>query len=160
MPIKIKEKNPSGRNSIRAVAARLAKGSQRSDDVSDVFREITPYVKSVLKYTFSNANPSQWDAISDKYIAWKTKHGYPATIGIMTGAMKEAVSDSAKIEIGRLKFVYSINTSQANPRGGTVGSYAYYFNKKRNIMDYAKIRIRGTIKQAVKKSIADGFKNV
>jgi hypothetical protein len=48
MPIEIKEKNPSGRNSIRAIADRLGKGGQRADDVSDVFRQIVPHVKSVL----------------------------------------------------------------------------------------------------------------
>jgi hypothetical protein len=153
MPIKVVEKNPSGRNSIEAIKRNIRNGAVRTDDMSMAFREIVPEIQDLLRYTFSDANASDWQPLKDSYRNWKIKHGYPATIGIRTGDLKKSVSDAAKVEIGKQKMRYSYNTSI-----GSVENYAGYFNKRRPIMDYARERIDDIATRAVNQEIAEAFK--
>lgn len=156
MEIKIIEKNPSGRESIKAMLDFLRNTEKRSEDVSDVFRSIEPLIKEKLKYEFSEANPAGWDGLKPKYKAWKAKNGYPTTIGILTGTLKEAATRSAKVEVYPQKMIYDVNPNLTNSlTGKSTGDYMGHFNSRRTILPYAREYIQKIIKDAVRRHIKE-----
>lgn len=58
-------------------------------DFEHVFNlEFVPILKSSFAETFRDqGRPNRWARLSPKYLEWKIRHGYPADIGILTGAM-------------------------------------------------------------------------
>lgn len=159
MEIKIHEKNPSGRESIKALLDTMIRAQGAADDVSSAFRSVAPLVKEKLRYTFSEANPAGWAGLKPKYRAWKVKHGYPVTIGILSGTLKSAATDQAEIEIGPVKMIYAVNDSLTNPvTSKLTGDYAGYFDEKRPIFGHVKPYVQGIVRQAVKKAVAAGWK--
>jgi hypothetical protein len=155
--IEIKEIKPGGRSVINHLMERMADMSRRSDDVSEALGKIREYMRDEFKYEFSSANPAGWSALTAKYKSWKAAHGYPVTIGIMTGALKDAMTTSAIVDIGPKSLLYKINDGVIGYKGKSVGEYAKYFNGRRPIVPHVADRVRGRIKEAVKSVIKQGY---
>ena len=155
--IRIFEKEAQGGSMFETLVNRMQDGSRRSDDMRDTFLEIAGQIKDELTYEFSEANPAGWGDLSDKYKQWKTRHGYPVTIGIMTGALKESLTDSAVIDAQPKRLTYTYNESTRNAKGQSVGEYAKFFNAEREIMPHIKDRINEITKDAVAEAVNQGF---
>jgi len=146
----IKEKKPSGKGSIGYLLNRINKSVKTTENLKDVWDKIEPDVKRSVKYEFSRANPNYWAGISEEYKKWKARKGYPATIGIMTGALKIAASDKAKIKKRRKEFIYTVNPSVKGYKGKSVGAYAKYFDDERPIFGHTEKFIDKIYKEAVR----------
>jgi hypothetical protein len=157
--IKIYESAPGGKGSFQALLKRMSQVEQNADDMSTTFKKIIPDIKAAFRYEFSEANPSGWKALSKKYRQWKIDNGYPATIGIKTGALKRALVEEPMIKIDKRSLIYGVNDSMTNEDGENVGDYAKEFNRQRKIMPYVKKFIRGIVKSAVAAAIKRGFTN-
>ena len=67
-------------------------------DLTTRITDFTPYLleaAAILRKSFSTTFEAQgrprWAALSPRYLAWKVRHGYPAAIGRLTGAMRESL---------------------------------------------------------------------
>ena len=150
----IREKKPSGKGSIEYIIRRINDGVKKTDNLRDVWNILEPDIKDSMRYEFSNSNPNKWERLNDKYKQWKKKKGYPITIGILTGALKKASTDSAVMKKQRKKFLYSVNMSIRGYKGKATGDYAEYFNNKRPLFGYTKNFINNIYKEAVRKELA------
>jgi hypothetical protein len=148
--IRIFEPEPDGKNSFNALMERMNQVAKRSDDMSDTFKELTPGIRDEFRYEFSDDNPAGWKELSSRYWFWKKNQGYPTTIGIMTGALKSAVTDNADVTIGQKEMVYAVNDSV---------DYAQDFNEVRKIFPYVREKVRALVKSAVSKRIDMGKQN-
>jgi len=164
--IKIQAKKPGGKATFEYIIARLEKGARDASDMKDVFSVITPWIKDTMRHVFSEANPAGWAKLTTKYRAWKAKKGYPVTIGIMTGALRTAVSTKAITKYKKKSMLYQLNPAVSGMQRGTAKSrnvrvreYAKYFNRKRPIFEYAKEFLNKKIKEFVEKYIADEMKS-
>ncbi len=161
MTIRIYEKKASGSASFDEVKRWIENIAKRADDARDPFTAIAKDTKEALTYSFSNSNPSKWAAISDSYKSWKSKHGYPVTIGIMTGALKSAMTDQAKVTIEKKRFIYGLNENVTNPYSKKkTGEYATKFNEDRNILDWSRKLIQRNVNKAMREKILAGWKTV
>lgn len=151
--IQIQEAQPDGAGSYKALLDCMLNSVKRSDDMSDTFRELVPEIQELIKYEFSQSNPAGWDPLTAKYVKWKQDHGYPVTIGIMTGALRDALTDSAVVDIQPKELNYKLNEGVAGYKGKTTGSYAKWFNKHRKIMKY----VRKIMKERIKRAVTDAI---
>ena len=145
----VKEKYPDGRDSVKDMLSWVENMAKTVDDGRDIFRMLIPIISQTLKYEFSDANPNSWDALKSNYMKWKTKKGYPTTVGIMTGALKRSLTTDAKTKVRKHKLEYKMNPSITGYKGRMVGQYAQYFNKARKIFIFTKTFINDNIKKQV-----------
>jgi hypothetical protein len=157
--IRIYEDRPSGDSMFDQIINRIEHGAQRTDDMSETFRQMIPDIKSEIKYEFSTANPASWAAITDGYKKWKMNHGYPVDVGIRTGGLKKSLTDEAIAEVSPKKLIYSYNPSTINSMGVAVGEYAGFFDLERPIMPYIIDKVKYIWKAAAEVAVADGFKD-
>jgi len=155
--IEIKEIKPSGRSVINHLIERMGDMSRRSDDVSEALGKIREYMRDAFKHEFSSANPAGWKALTAKYKNWKASHGYPVTIGIMTGALKDAMTSDAIIDIGPKSLTYQMNAGTIGYKGKPVGEYAKYFNGGRPVVPHVADAVRGKIREAVRAAVKKGY---
>src|SRR4030042_1380412 len=148
--IKKIEKRPVWRGSFQYIINKLGELKRGSDDMTDVWRAITPDIKEIMAYTFSDANPNKWSKLTAKYRNWKIKHGYPATIGILTGALKKSLVDDPDIKLLKQKMIYKYNENITGYGGKKTSDFAEYFNAKRNVMSYPRVKLNEIIKRAAK----------
>lgn len=148
--IEIREKKPRGKGSIGYIINRINKSTKTTNDLRDVWNKIEPDVKDSIKFEFSKANPNKWSSLKPEYKAWKARKGYPITIGVMTGALKSAASDNAKIKKKRKEFLLTVNPNVAGYKGKKVGAYAHYFDSKRPMFGHTKNFINKIYKEAVR----------
>lgn len=147
--IRIVEAEPNGEKSFKAFFDRMTYSKEKSDDMSPVFSEIIPEIQAEFRYEFSDANPADWKALTARYERWKIKNGFPVTIGIMTGALKDAITDSATVKIDKKSMVYAVNESISGYKGKLVGNYAKYFDRRRKIFPHVRDVFKKRIKDAV-----------
>jgi len=158
IPYGIYEADPTGEHSFAAIKQHIEEGVKSSEEMEEVFIAISKDIRLALVYSFSEANPNNWEAITAKYREWKTEHGYPETIGIMTGALKKSLTEDAVVETTKKSLLYTYNEEEINPRTEkTVGEYAIYFNNKREIMGFAESFIQEIIISSVQQEIDRGF---
>lgn len=165
MEIKIIEAHPNGENSFKYIFDRLDKAEKNSSDMRDVWSVIIPQIRQAERYAFSEANPSGWAGLDDRYKAWKAKKGYPTTIGIRTGALKEAATSKAITKLKKKSLEYRVNPHVvARERGATkkmkmtrVGQYMHYFDGKRPVFEYARDYINNFMKKTAAEYIKQGY---
>jgi len=172
--IHIQEKRPTGSGTIKYVINQIESMSARTDDMTEFWKAATPDIKKAMKYTFSQGNPSGWAGLSAKYMKWKVDNGYPVTTGIMTGALKKAVTDDAIIEYKPREMTYRLNPNVRSTRSSkssnmikralgmrdvkSVGDYAGYFNDKRSIFSYAREFVSKLFYDGARKYIMQALK--
>ena len=157
MTLKVHEKYPNGKHSFKEILSRFDYMSRASKDLNPVWNSIDPYVRQVMRYVFSEANPAQWRGLTAKYKQWKADNGYYVTVGVKTGALRSAASTNAITEKSSKKFRYIVNESIVNRDGQRVGEYAEDFNRERPIFKWARDRLRNHLKKITQRYIADGF---
>jgi hypothetical protein len=153
----IYEIKPGGRSMIDSLVKRMGDMSRRSDDVSEALGGIVEYMRKEFGYEFSGSNPAGWDALISKYRSWKAAHGYPVTIGILSGGLKEAMTGDAIVDIGPRKLTYEMNAGTIGFKGRSVGDYAKYFNASRPITKYVSGKVREKVRTAVKEAVKKGY---
>lgn len=136
--MKITEKRPGGRGSFKEVFKWWSNIDKNMTDATPYFRALVPGIKQSLKFTFSDSNPAGWPMTSQKWRDWKTKNGYPATVGVMTEGMKRAFSVTPEVNITKQKLHYTFDGSETGYKGKPVKEYAPHFNRTREILKYAR----------------------
>lgn len=168
MNVNIHEKQPNGAASIAAIKKKLQGIVYITDDIKSYHAILKREAQKAFRYTFSDANPNHWTAISPTWAEFKASKGYPTTIGIMTGALKTAFTDAARVESDRNRFRYQFDKSVVNPYSGpgmfssfgkggakTVGEYAESFDARRPIMNYAESYMQSVLNQALSETIRE-----
>jgi len=145
----IVEKHPNGENSFTDVFNWVEDIKKTVSDTGAVWKTLKPLIKDSLKYEFSGANPNNWPGLSPSYIAWKTEKGFPTTIGVRTGALKESLTESAKVKETKSKLIWGANLSITGWPAQPVSEYGWKFNLKRPIYKYTKKFLNKNIKQKV-----------
>lgn len=136
----------------------LNKAKQGMGDLSPVFKSIQPDIKKSVEQEFSDRNPNMWQELSDKYKAWKINHGYPSTIGVMSGNLKWGATDGAIIDIKKKQMTWKLNQAKA--------TYAKWFHggtkkmPKRNIFRFTVQRIKSIISAITLSKIEKGLKQM
>ena len=138
-----------------------------SKDVSDtrsIWRDLTPDIKNAIDTEFSDSNPNGWDSLQASYKATKIRQGFPATIGVRTGSLRDAASKYAKIVFKPLGLNWALNENVSSGQFGslknmTTGDYAKYFNDEeyqgREIYVYTLKWLSNIGKKAVKEYILE-----
>lgn len=148
--IHIKEKRPKGKGSFDYLLKRIDENIKTVRDMRDVWDVVEPDLLEAFNYTFSMRNPSGWQGLSAKYLDYKRRHGYPDTIGILTGALKEAMTESANIKKARKYLSWGMGSGVTGHKGRPVEDYAGYFNRKRPIFTYVRTFYHKITKKVLK----------
>lgn len=106
---------------------------EKGNNLDSLWNKIIPIMKDQVKYEFSDANPNRWKALSKTYKKWKEEHGYPSTIGVRKGTLKDAATNNAVIKKSKKYMEYGVDTDRVVENGI---KYAFEFNKKREIFKY------------------------
>ena len=101
-----------------------------TDDARPLWVAMIPRVKEFVAAEFSGANTSKWPALTPKYRQWKTKMGYPAWIGTMTGAMGKAAGPGAIISVQPKKMTWKLNSAAALSDKGYPYSGVFHFGRR------------------------------
>ena len=134
--MKIVEKKPDGRNSVKAVRKWFGAIDKNMSDPQPFYDAIIPGIKQALLYTFSDANPSQWPMTTQAWRDRKAKLGYPTTVGYMTGALSRAWGKTPDISTTKKRLLYTFDRSESGYKGKSVTEYVIEFNRFRNILGY------------------------
>jgi hypothetical protein len=140
--MEIREKRPDGRGSVKEVRKWISAIDKNMSDATPLWKSLTPGIKQALRFTFSDSNPSAWPMTTQKHRDWKTRHGFPATVGVMTEALKEAFSETPEIMTTKKKLEYTFDKSRSGYKGKPVIEYAWRFNEKRPILKYTMTWLR------------------
>jgi len=151
--IQIVEKRPKGAGSFREVRNWLQDAEKTVKDTGPIWDALIPLIRQGMRFEFSGANPNAWPGLSDKYLKWKISKGYPATIGILTGGLKQSLTDDAVIKKARKKLTWGANLSIPGYGGKTVLEYGWRFNIKRPIYKYTLGFIKRNVLQRAKRHI-------
>ena len=88
--------NPSsGMKSLTNAIDYINDASLRASNMQPFFMGLESDIIQEVKHEFDASNPNKWEKTSKEWRAYKRKNGYPENIGIYTGALMEAASDSA-----------------------------------------------------------------
>ncbi len=134
-----------------------------SSNTRVLWNTVEPLMKMQVSRQFSDENPNNWKPLKQSYLDWKVSQGYPKTIGVRKGYLKEAATDKAIISKERNHMTYSINTDIAVQAEG----YDYFskFHKQRKIFKHttrymnklyyeaAESWINNSLKESKRKSI-------
>ena len=82
-------------------------------DARPLWVAMQPKVIEWIKQEFTDSNPNKWKKLSPKYLEWKLKNNFPATIGILTGDMLKAASDNAIVEMTERHMSVEVNQAEA-----------------------------------------------
>lgn len=152
---------PAGRDSIESLHRWFDDFKKDVSDTRSIWKELTPEIKKQINYEFSDANPNKWDPISAKYKATKIKQGFPVTIGVRTGSLRNAAGDNAIVTYKPSGIEWELNENITSGQFGslkniTTGDYAKYFHGSpgdRPIYVYTVEWLNNIAKQAVKEYI-------
>ena len=108
-------------------------------DLRPLWTAVEPQVRKFAKHEFDGSNPNLWMELKPSYREIKVKQGYPATIGVRTGKMRDAASKDALVKIKRSLMSYRLNNSVAVDTSGV--NYAKYFDKARKIYRFSQKRV-------------------
>ena len=154
------EPTPDGRRSIKAIHKFFDEMDKSVSDAKDLWKDLEPGIEKSINYEFSDANPNVWKPLTNKYLNWKIKKGYPGTIGILTGALKRAVTTDAKKEFAAKYLRWRMNTKIPGYKGKLTGEYGKYFHKARQIFRYTKSWFKNNVIKIAVKIWVDKNKNV
>lgn len=154
--ISIVEKHPDGKNSVKAIVEWINDVDSRAADARGVWNMLIPDIKDAIKYEFSDANPNDWPPLSKEYLEQKINDGWPATIGVRTGALRKASSDDAKIKMAQNSLSWGVNEEVFNAEGEAVGNYAYDFHSNRPMFGFTVKYINESIDEAIINWITTG----
>lgn len=143
--MKIVEKRPDGRGSMKEVRKWISAIDTNMSDASPLYRALEPGIRQALRYTFSDANPSGWPATSQKHRDWKAKHGFPTTTGVMTEALKDSWVETPTVKISKKRLNYAFDKSRSGYKGRAVVDYIIPFNRFRNILGYTRGWLEKTV---------------
>lgn len=88
--------NPSsGIKTLNAGIDYINDLSSRASDLRPFLEGAEPDINKQLKHEFDASNPNKWRKISDAWRFLKKEAGRPENIGICTGALLDAATDSA-----------------------------------------------------------------
>ena len=151
---------PTGKNSIQSLKKWFDDFEKDVSDTRSIWKELTPDIKKAINFEFSEANPNKWDAISEKYKATKIRQGFPSTIGVRTGSLRSAAGENADVVYKPLGLEWSVKESITSGQFGslkntTVGDYAKWFNKNREMFIYTSKWLSDIGKKAVKEYIKE-----
>jgi len=156
--ITVKEKSPSGKNSFVAVSKWLNDNTYKmATDTPALWAQLKPEIKQAMAYTFSDANPAGWPGLKPSYVRWKAKFGFPGTIGVMTGALKESVTNQAKVSESSKYLNWALG-SVTNEFGENTKIYGPKFNERRPIFKYARKFLKGIFRKVLKDFVTKGHK--
>lgn len=104
-------------------ASRMAKDM---DDMSSLFEEFDPLFQAAMGRQFSSQGgygAGGWAALSPAYRAWKVKHGFPGTIGVLHGHLRAGMTGGSgyTAEITNRTASYGLG-------GGPATEYGRYFD--------------------------------
>lgn len=151
------ESKPSDKHSIDKAARWIKDVGAASEDASRLWKSWTPDIMQSVKYEFSDSNPNAWKGLSPRYEWWKTKQGFPSTIGVQTGALRAAASEKADITYDRTWMRWTINGRNTGGLWGTsdkkVEDYVGDFNAIRPIFGTTLKYIRRVARETFRKII-------
>jgi hypothetical protein len=156
--ITLVESAPSSDDTIAKGVRWIQDLTARADDVRGLWKSWTPDLMRSIKSEFSESNPNQWAALTPAYRKWKVSHKRPATIGVSTGALREAAGEQAVIKYDKKYLLWSINESVSSGTWGSgkaeVGEYMGYFEERRPIfgatVEYIKSAARKIFEMVTK----------
>ena len=122
-----------GKDSLASLKKWFDDFSKDVSDTRSIWDDLTPDIKNAVDSEFSDSNPNKWDAIQASYKATKVRQGFPATIGVRTGSLRDAASKYAEIVYKPLGLNWALNENISSGQFGslenkTTGDYAKYFN--------------------------------
>ena len=149
-----------GEDSLASLKKWFDDFAQDVSDTRSIWRDLTPDIKNAIDSEFSDSNPNKWDSLTAAYKATKIKQGFPATIGVRTGSLRDAASKYAKVIYKPLGLNWALNENISSGQFGslknmTTGDYAKYFDKKREIFVYTSKWLSKIGRQAVKEYIKE-----
>lgn len=78
----------------------------------DLWNKVVPVIKEAATLELSDANPNRWKPLSQKYLLWKKSKGYPSTIGVRTGFLKESTLEHPDIVYADKSMEYRVVDSK------------------------------------------------
>lgn len=120
-------------------------------DPTELWNILVPIIRKEADKEFTDSNPNNWKALTLKYKILKAKQGFPQTIGVRTGILKEAATTKATIIRSNGKLSYSVNNSMDK-------GYFNYFQKRRNIFKYTKAYIKSIYKEVTQRWLNEDIK--
>jgi len=151
---------PHGKDSLDSLKKWFDDFTKDVSDTRSIWKDLTPDIKNAIDSEFSDSNPNGWDSLQASYKATKIRQGFPPTIGVRTGSLRDAASKYAKVVFKPLGLNWELNENISSGQFGslknmTTGDYAKYFDKKREIYVYTLKWLEGIGKQAVKEYIKE-----
>jgi phage gpG-like protein len=111
-----------------------------------LWKQMIPVMREQVSKEFSDANPNEWKALKPSYVQWKMDQGYPATIGVRTGNLKDAATTNALTTYTDEYLVYQINSNMATAAEGF--NYFLDFNRKRKIFKHTERYMNSLYRQS------------
>lgn len=109
---------------------------------------MVPIIKDGAKLELSDANPNNWEPLKEKYLQWKLKKGYPATIGVRKGFLKTATIVDPIIIYKDKSLLYQVNSEIGIANEGK--DYFHWFHRKRPLFQYTTRYTNELYKDAVR----------
>lgn len=154
----IKEKAPDGPGSQKKVIEWIDTGTNSmTDGAIHLWPLLRPVIEQGVKYEFSDDNPNVWTPLKPRYLAWKRKKGFPDTIGIMTGALKQAATTDAIIKENKDYLNWQVSPNVSGYKGKKTGEYAQYFARKRPLFKYTITFLSDQLRKVFKQWVALGW---
>lgn len=80
---------------------RLAEIDRRISDLTPIWGAITSKLFDIEREIFDSEGRGQWAPLSPRYAAWKARHYPGQPLLVLTGAMRQAFTNSSGAEIVR-----------------------------------------------------------
>jgi hypothetical protein len=130
----------------------LEKIKRGLDDARPLWMAMIPRIREFVDEEFSGNNPNKWQSLTPKYRHWKAQHGFPHWIGVLTGNLKKASGQNAKVKINPKWLEWAVNTDMTQVKGGNYGIFFSRGTSKmpaRQIFRSSKMRINNFLKKDI-----------
>lgn len=119
---------------------------QNTRDLWDI---VVPIIREKTAEEFTDDNPNRWKELSPRYLEWKRAMGYPDTIGVATGLLRDTAINTQDIFYGDRELRYQVKDSPG---------YFQDFHSKRPLFGYTRTHLETLYREAVQKWINNDIK--